>query len=34
MNGFKFRPKVFKESRFILIVGEPGTDRMKKLRGV
>ncbi|MBW7988823.1 MAG: hypothetical protein FVQ84_02205 [Planctomycetes bacterium] len=34
INGTSFRPKVFKKGKYIVKVGEPGTDKMKILEGV
>jgi hypothetical protein len=34
IKGTSFRPKVFSKGTFTLKVGEPGTERMKTLRGV
>ncbi|MHC4583418.1 MAG: hypothetical protein ACYS3N_02760 [Planctomycetota bacterium] len=34
INGTSFRPKVFKEGKYTVKVGEPGTDKMKVLEGI
>ncbi|MCP4613671.1 MAG: hypothetical protein GY845_33695 [Planctomycetes bacterium] len=34
INGTSFRSKVFKEGKYIIKVGEPGTDKMKILEGI
>ena len=34
IRGTSFRPKVFKEGAYTVKVGEPGTDRLKMLKGV
>ena len=34
INGTSFRPKVFKEGKYTVKVGEPGTEKMKTLEGV
>ena len=34
IKGTSFRPKVFRDGVYTLKVGEPGTDRMKTLKGV
>ncbi|MBN2410380.1 alkaline phosphatase D family protein [candidate division KSB1 bacterium] len=33
-KGNSFKPKVFKSGTYTLIVGEPGTDKMKTLKGI
>jgi len=34
IKGISFRPKVFQKGAYTLIIGEPGTEKMKILRGV
>ena len=34
IKGTSFRPKVFKAGAYTIKVGEPGTERMKTLKGV
>jgi hypothetical protein len=34
INGTSYRPKVFKQGMYTVNVGQPGTDRMKTLKGV
>jgi hypothetical protein len=34
INGDSFRPKVFKKGKYTVKIGEPGTDKMKTLKGV
>lgn len=34
INGTSYRPKVFKKGTYTIKVGEPGTAKMKVLRGV
>jgi hypothetical protein len=33
-SGASYRPRVFKEGSYTIKVGEPGTARMKVLRGI
>jgi alkaline phosphatase D len=34
INGDRFRPKVFRQGLYTVIVGEPGTKKMKKFEGI
>jgi len=34
INGSSYRPKVFKEGKYTVVIGEPGTDRMKTLTNI
>jgi len=34
INGTKFQPKVFKEGKYTLKIGEPGTNRMKEFTAI
>ena len=34
VSGTEFRPKVFKAATYTIKVGEPGTDRVKVLKGI
>jgi len=34
INGTSYRPKVFKTGMYTVKIGEPGTDKMKTLKGL
>jgi len=34
IKGTSFRPKVFQKGAYTLVIGEPGTEKMKLLQGV